>query len=98
MLPTTYSVKQKYLSGLHPPWPDLTQNPETEGVILVKENISLKDNSVSHCSLEREVKPFPSLDFKYNVSLEKGSDQLVVKLYTPSVYPFVYNQLTWTLF
>ena len=35
--------------------------------------------------------------FRYNVCLEKGSDQLIVTLYTLSFYPSVHKQLNQTL-
>ena len=35
---------------------------------------------------------------KYNVCLEKGSNQLFVTLYTLSIYPSVHKQLIQTLF
>ena len=34
----------------------------------------------------------------YQPSLEKGLDQLIVTLYTLSIYPSVHKQLIWTLF
>ena len=39
-----------------------------------------------------------TLNSRYRPSLEKGSNQLIVTLYTLTIYLFVYNQLIRTLF
>ena len=44
-----YRVKQNYLSGLYPPSTIPRTETVREEVILAKEGISLKDNSVSPC-------------------------------------------------
>ena len=60
-----------------------------------------------HKQLKRHTEPFLRIPrilndqsyllmFKYNVCIEKGSDQLIVALYTLSIYPSIFKQLFWS--